>query len=216
MDDFAPYAPQTTMGPRLCDLLNYGIDLGLQDYPIYDEADRDRLNQAIVDHFYTREISAETPGMFVFQLNRQMREHMPQINQVWRALNENDPFTTSDMRSTASTEGTSTGTERSSADATARARTLNTNAPQVSMVGKDEMNYYDTGTGSENSSESATATERRDGNMSSSTGESTGRSGYLADVIASFYDGYNNTDLLVFDILEPCFSQIFSTPLAVY
>ena len=90
MSDFAPYAPQTSQAPRLCDLIIYGFDLGLQDYPIYDEADRDRLNQAIVDHFYIREIAYETPGLLIFALTRQLTEQMPQINQVGEMLHSGE------------------------------------------------------------------------------------------------------------------------------
>ena len=188
-------------GPRLCDLLNYGIDIGLTDYPIYDESDRGRLNQAIVDHFYTREIVADTPGLFVLQLNRAMRERMPQINRVWHALKDHDPFTTSEGTSTSQSESSDSSTGVS----TSGSQTLNTNAPQVSMVGRDAMDYYDTGTGS-----STTATTKGD-NSSTTASTSTQklRNGYLSDAITAWYDGYNNCDLMVFDALEPCFSQVF-------
>ena len=188
-------------GPRLCDLLNYGIDIGLTDYPIYDESDRGRLNQAIVDHFYTREIVADTPGLFVLQLNRAMRERMPQINRVWHALKDHDPFTTSEGTSTSQSESSDSSTGVS----TSGSQTLNTNAPQVSMVGRDAMDYYDTGTGS-----STTATTKGD-NSSTTASTSTQklRNGYLSDAIPAWYDGYNNCDLMVFDALEPCFSQVF-------
>ena len=201
MPSFAPYGPQSMTGPRLCDLLNYGIDIGLTDYPIYDESDRDRLNQAIVDHFYTREIVADTPGSFVLQLNRTMRERMPQINRVWHALKDHDPFTTSEGTSTSRSESS----DSSTGESTSGSQTLNTNAPQVSMAGRDAMDYYDTGTGS-----STTATTKGD-NSSTSASSSTQklRSGYLSDAIAAWYDGYNNCDLMVFDALEPCFSQVF-------
>lgn len=200
MSDFAPFGPQSVSAPRLCDILNYGIDIGLRDYPIYDESDRNRLNQAIVNHFYTREIEADTPGLFVMQLNRLMAEHMPQINKVHDALSKYDPFTTSESEtsSTSHSEDSSTGTSTSGTD------TLNTSAPQVSMAGRDQIDYYDTGTGSKSTAES-TGDNTSD---SSSSSKSKSRSGSISDAIAAWYEGYNNTDLMVFDALEPAFTQV--------
>lgn len=208
--DFAPYAPQTTHAPRLCDLLNYGFDLGLQDYPIYDEADRDRLNQAIIDHFYVREICAETPGLFIMYLNRTMREQMPQINEVWKMLHSGRDFlTTNESEQESATLGEGSSKDSADNDAVADSRVLNTNAPQVSMIGKDEMDYYDTGTGSKNTSSSHASSESASTSATKSTASAKGRSGAIGDLIANYYDGYNNTDIMVFDALEPCFSQLY-------
>lgn len=38
--------------------------IGLNDYPIFDEAYRNTLNNKIIRHYYTREIGAETVGRF--------------------------------------------------------------------------------------------------------------------------------------------------------
>lgn len=217
MIDFAPYAPQTSQAPRLCDLINYGFDLGLHDYPIYDEADRDRLNQAIVDHFYIREIAYETPGMFIFALNRQLNEQMPQINQVWEMLHSGEDFLSNSAQTqTAETTGASTSSDTADNDAIADSRVYNTNAPQVSMVGKEEMDYYDTGTGSKNTSNSHAVSGSESATHTSTTGKASGRSGTVSDLIDSYYNGYNNTDLMVFDALEPCFSQIFGAVMPTF
>jgi hypothetical protein len=37
-------------------------DIGLDDYPIFQEAYRETLNNKIIRHYYTREIGAETVG----------------------------------------------------------------------------------------------------------------------------------------------------------
>lgn len=217
MSDFAPYAPQTSQAPRLCDLINYGFDLGLKDYPIYDEEDRDRLNQAIVDHFYIREIAYETPGLFIFALNRQLNEQMPQINQVWEMLHSGEDFlSNSSQTQTAETTGASTSSDTADNAAVADSRVYNTNAPQVSMVGKDEMDYYDTGTGSKNTSSSHAVSGNESATQTSTTGKATGRTGTVSDLIAAYYDSYNNTDLMVFDALEPCFSQLFGAVMPTF
>lgn len=206
---FAPYEPQTDMAPRLCDVLNYGYDLRLNDYPIFDEEYRAELNQKIVDHFYTREISAPTPGMFIYWLNRQLNERMPQINKVYEALRNLDPFltaeATSETHSTSANSSDESSTGKQSSGSTAYA----SNAPQVSMVGKDEVDYYDTGNRTGTSAETEAASTSAGTGSNDSTSRQTARTGALPDLIAAWYDGYNSGDLLVFEALEPCFTHVF-------
>ena len=53
-------------------LLGTGFDIGLRDYPIWDEDYRGILNQKLIDHYFMYEIGAETPELFKFYLNRTM------------------------------------------------------------------------------------------------------------------------------------------------
>lgn len=64
-------------------LMQNGFNIGLQDYPIWDEAARKSLNAGIISHYYLREIGAETPQLFKFFLNRAMAEIMPYYNELW-------------------------------------------------------------------------------------------------------------------------------------
>lgn len=68
----------------LCNLIEAGFDIGLKDYPIWDEEHRNVLNDKIIKHYWFREIGAETPGLFVFWLNRTMNEIMPYYNDLYR------------------------------------------------------------------------------------------------------------------------------------
>lgn len=78
---------------QLRQLIENGYDIGLKDYPIFDESYRNVLNQKIIDHYYMREIGAETPALFVFFLNRKMREIMPYYNQLYESAKiEYDPL----------------------------------------------------------------------------------------------------------------------------
>ena len=74
-------------------LVESHFDLGLKDYPIFDEAYRAGLNDKIIKHFYFREIGFETAGLFKFYLNQKMREIMPYYNQLYKSqLLEFNPF----------------------------------------------------------------------------------------------------------------------------
>lgn len=64
-------------------LIKNGFDIGLNDYPIFDENYRPILNKKIVDHYYFSEIGFETAAMFKHYLNATMREIMPVYNKMY-------------------------------------------------------------------------------------------------------------------------------------
>lgn len=75
----------------------YGY-LGLDDYPIYDEAHRSVLNNMIIRRYYFREIGFETMAQFTWMLRRTMHEIMPWYNDLYRALElVKNPLSSRDM-----------------------------------------------------------------------------------------------------------------------
>lgn len=59
--------------------------IGLDDYPIFDEAYRTELNTKIIRHYYTREIGAETVGRFRLFVRDAMWLIMPYYNQMYQS-----------------------------------------------------------------------------------------------------------------------------------
>ena len=59
--------------------------IGLDDYPIYDEAHRGVLNGKIIRRYYMREIGFETLGQFAWSMRRRMHEIMPYYNELFRS-----------------------------------------------------------------------------------------------------------------------------------
>lgn len=57
--------------------------LGLADYPIFDEAYRETLNNKIVRHYFMYEIGAETAGLFRLFVRDAMFLIMPYYNQLY-------------------------------------------------------------------------------------------------------------------------------------
>lgn len=55
------------------------------DWEIYDEEYRPILCKKILKHFYTREIGAETAGLWKLWLNQRMAEIMPYYNQLYKS-----------------------------------------------------------------------------------------------------------------------------------
>lgn len=66
-------------------LVENHFDLGLKEYPIFDENYRETLNEKIIKHYYFREIGQETAGLFKFYLNQKMLEIMPYYNQLYKS-----------------------------------------------------------------------------------------------------------------------------------
>lgn len=54
-----------------------------KQFPIFDEAYREGLCKKILNHYYTREIGAETVALWKFWLNQKMNEIMPYYNKLY-------------------------------------------------------------------------------------------------------------------------------------
>ena len=67
------------------------------DYPIFDSEYKPLLETKILKHYYTREISAETYGLWKMWLDTKMNEIMPYYNKLYEsALIEFDPLRDAD------------------------------------------------------------------------------------------------------------------------
>lgn len=68
---------------QLKSIVESGYDLGLKDYPIWNEDFRPTLNNMLLKHYWFREIGFETAGLFKFHLNRAMNEIMMYYNLIY-------------------------------------------------------------------------------------------------------------------------------------
>jgi hypothetical protein len=189
-------------------------DIGLCDYPIFDEEYRDCLNYKIIQHFWNREIGQESISMFRQQLRRKMNEIMPYWNQHYLASQiKFDPLKTISVKTvgdtTGQTETAGEGETTSSSDSKSRA--VASNMPQVMLSGNGD--YADTAqdnisnTAAKGSS-TETQTTTNTGNVES---ESSGYQGSAAVLIAEYRATFVNTDMDVINQLEPLFMGIWGT-----
>jgi hypothetical protein len=82
-------------------IVENGYDLGMKDYPIFDETHREELNKKIIDHYYLREIGFETVGLFKRHLNVRLNEIMPYYNELYKTIAvEYDIINTTDITET--------------------------------------------------------------------------------------------------------------------
>lgn len=98
--------------------------LGLADYPIFDEAYRETLNNKIIRHYWMYEIGSETAGLFRWNLRDAMFMAMPYYNQMYlseitakgiRPLIDHARTITEDATGTASNNATTSATSTSNA-----------------------------------------------------------------------------------------------------
>lgn len=83
------------------------------DFPIYDENYRLTLETKILKHYYTREISEETYGLWKLRLDAALNEIMPYYNQLYEsAIMEFNPLHDVDLQRTYTKvlDGTESGT----------------------------------------------------------------------------------------------------------
>ena len=125
-------------------LVENGFDLGLKDYPIFDESYRDHLNDMIIKHYYISEIGFETAELFKMQLNNKMNEIMPYYNSLYKlqkdllesGIDMNVNLTESYTHNV-NTDGTSTSSSNSNTDN----KNVSQNTPQGNLTQSNINNF---------------------------------------------------------------------------
>lgn len=191
-------------------------DIGLMDYPIFDEGYRLGLNQKIKDHFWLREIGQETPDLFIFMLNRRMREIMPYFNELYRSTRfRYDPMTNVDMSSlstgTMSSNGTNSATSSDQNTASNKSRSVNSDFPQTML--ETEQDYAtganDTTAQADGASTSTSSDTSNNQGTNESQNATTGRQGSGAQLIMEFRAAILNIDMDVIAGLDDLFMLLW-------
>lgn len=199
-------------------VVGFGIEIWdvERPYPIFDETYRSTLNARIYDHFEYRRIASSTPQMFVFFLNRRMREQMPTYNEIYKKLDKEgfDPYLTSEQHTAGNNrnESESQGGSEASSHAGSLGRTMTSNTPASFMDDPYDPKYMSALSQTTSDSESSSTSNQRSEGKSAGDYviDSTGRTGYLGDsILSTLATGFLNTDLMVCDMLEPLFMQFW-------
>lgn len=205
------------------------FDFGLQNYPIFDEAYRNTLNNNILNYYLESEIGFETAELFKRILNDRMALIMPKYNKMYVAQDEllqkgilgNVDLTETMDRDTSNTSAQSdsgTGTQTGSSTASNKNLYQDTPQGQISMQTLDAQNVYATNVTLDNNSNSSTVTD-----TSTSTRDFTndgtenyvktivGNNGrkYNVEVYYELVDKLKNIDMLIIDELQDLFMGIF-------
>lgn len=132
------------------------------DFPIFDEEYRSVLETKILKHYYTREIGAETVGLWKFWLETRLNEIMPYYNQLYQTtLLSFNPLLDTDITTTK--DGTTDG-ERTDKLTNTEKTTTNTDT-SLSSSGTTHDHTSSSGdstvSGTDSSHTGATNTETR-------------------------------------------------------
>ena len=199
---------------ELGSLVSNGFDLGLRDYPIFDESYREQLNGKIIEHYWFREIGLETPGLFKRFLNRKMNEIMPYYNQLYEStLKKFDPYVNYDLQTTGTTNSDHKEQRNITHDET-RQRKHSGHEDYASNITDTASKTTATGSGTQNS----TANTKLDDlmnmnaqNMDEYVTKVSGLTGITnSNALMQFRETFINTDMLVIDELQELFMGIYT------
>ena len=167
---------------QIDDVISNSWNKIFDNFPIFDESYRSVLCSKILKHYYTREISAETVGLWQLWLNTRMGEIMPYYNKLYEsALLEFDPF--KDTNYSRSHGGTFTGDTvrngRSEIDVdnsvtsngTSNSKNLFSDTPQGAITNIENESYL---TNATLIKDTDTNTTNTDGNSTTQNTETTG------------------------------------------
>lgn len=101
------------------------------NFPIFDENYRSVLMKKILMHYYTREISEETVGLWKLRLASRMNEIMPYFNKLYESeLLAFNPFWDVDLTTQRTSADTKVGSDKSTSNETGSGSTVETGNEQ--------------------------------------------------------------------------------------
>lgn len=210
----------------LQNLIASNINLGLNDYPIFNPSYRETLNQKIKDHYFTREIGAETPSLFVWWLNVKMREIMPLYNQYYAsALLVFDPLANTKMTETSKKESAGTSnavgssTSENANSGTTKSKAVHSDTPSgLLSIGNIDGNVYASDVNMDNAEATNTGDSLTTANSANCVNAvddfiktTEGRNGQHtpSEMIKEFRTTFLNIDLLIINELENLFMLVW-------
>lgn len=197
-------------------------ELGLEAYPIFDEAYRQHLNKLIKDHYWFRETAYETVAMFAHQLGHRLELVMPYYNQLYESTRiKFDPLSTMDVSSVS--DGTHTSSSSNEGSGTTENRTSG-----ASESDSRDMRYPDTainqhgdyavsGNKSNGKTEGASKTDNtskssaKGDETTHATSHSTGRSQSASSLIMEYRASLINVDRMVLGELADLFFGLWTS-----
>ena len=217
---------------QIDDVISNSWNKIFDNFPIFDESYRSVLCSKILKHYYTREISAETVGLWQLWLNTRMFEIMPYYNKLYEsALIEFDPF--KDTNYTRNHGGTFTGDTvrngRSEIDVdnsvtsngTSNSKNLFSDTPQGAITNIENESYL---TNATLIKDTDTNTTNTDGNSTTQNTETTGITNTdnwietivgkqstvsYSKLLQEFRDTFLNIDVMIINDLSDLFMNLW-------
>lgn len=192
------------------------LHIGLESYPIFDPTYRDGLNAKILDHYWNREIGAESVDMFKLAMRRKMNEIMPYLNQLYESTKlEFDPLSTIDIHTVTadSTEVVASGTTNSESlnESSGGSRSVTSETPQTMLSGNKDYAAAAADVNSTSTTEANTSDESNQNSNTESSSDSrvTGYQGIPSDLLMAYRASLINVDMMVITQLEELFMLVW-------
>ena len=194
-------------------------DIGLNDYPLFDESHRETLNNLITMTYLTREIGQESPDLFAYRMRAKMHQIMPYYNQLYEsetlafnAITNMKVKTTSNRESTGSESSDTTVSTEGTNKSTSRA--VNSVLPQVELsgVGQYATDMTDSNGGTQSTSSNDQLSQAENNVQEDVTSESEGYQGDPNALLASHRDNMLNIDMTIVTELRGLFMTVWELP----
>lgn len=203
-----------------------GGNIGLNDYPIFDEAHRQILNAKIFDRYRHAEIGNETLSMFQWQMRSRMNEIMPHFNKLYEIeiemlgldkLSTVNMETDSEATSTGETEttGEASNTVETTSEVGSGSRNVSSTTPQVMLSGSGDYASAAADVTGQVITDTEAADSSENSEMSSSASASDtktvvkGYQGYAPELLARYRELLLDIDTLVIDSLQDMFMLLW-------
>ena len=217
---------------QIDDVISNSWNKIFDNFPIFDESYRSVLCSKILKHYYTREISAETVGLWQLWLNTRMGEIMPYYNKLYEsALLEFDPF--KDTNYSRKHDGTFNGDTRRNgrseidvdnsvtSNGTSNSKNLFSDTPQGAITNIENESYL---TNATLIKDTDTNTTNTDGNSTTQNTETTGITNTdnwietivgkqstvsYSKLLQEFRDTFLNIDVMIINDLSDLFMNLW-------
>ena len=215
--------------PTLYDVVGrYGYTMAdiLGNYPIWDETQREWLNNEIYLYFEYRQIGSETAQMFASFAARTMNRIMPRVNSVagfvlgtpaseWATTGTQTTETSSDTTYDSTVERTPDLTTQVDSETESKATALVSDTPQVQLSGIE--NYMtalnesgSSGTTGSTTTQTGTESSAHTGTDSTSAETTTtAQAGQKSELASRWIDTMPDLLGIIFEALEVCFCQVY-------
>lgn len=188
------------------------------DIKCYDENYTAVLLKKIINHYYFREVSAESMGQFRFYLNQKMHEIMPRYNKLYKLQAQiNNEFIDVSENETVSgnseTVSNSENVSRGTQENTMRDTSKFSDTPQNLLSNVENNRYLTTinidDTTNSNTNESADTSTGTATVTNETTRNKNVRTTNQIEIYNKYEKMYNNIDLDIINELEELFLQVW-------
>lgn len=181
-------------------------------YPLFDQSYKSVIETKILRHFYTREIGAETVGLWKHLLCRKLNEIMPYYNKLYQSeLLEFNPFYDTDLTRDHTKDGSGTNSTETTSEGNSDEWVYRNDTPQGGIQGLQSLEYLssaDHSTGDiDNTINVAGDYTDTESYLEHVKGKGGGAS--YSSMLQEYRDTFLNIDMMIIDELEPLFMGLW-------